>query len=201
MQRLGNPFPLWNDLVGALLDAGYIYIGVSGADPETSPIAVYWDEAKTQPAQQPLRTRGGYIVNGATPAFIWIDADDYSIRVRDADGGEILFAASIAAIGGEVVQYQPLDGDLTSIAAQANSTFGLSLLTVANAAALKTLAGIVDALAKGGGTVTGNILRSGAGPHLYHDDDTFTSGRVFVTANGAADPTSAPGDVWIELEA
>jgi hypothetical protein len=44
-----------------------------------------------------------------------------------------------------------------------------------------------------------NIVRSGAGPHLYHVNSSFSSGRVYVTAAGAADPTSVPGDVWIEL--
>lgn len=198
MQRLGNPFPMWNDLSGALLDAGNIYIGTAGADPESSPITVYFDSAKTIVAEQPLRTRGGYIVNGATPAFVWIDADDYSIRVRDADGGEVLFAASIAAVGGVVASYQPLDADLTTIAGQANTTFGFSLLRTANAAALRTLAGIVDGLPLSGGTVTGNITRSGAGVHLYHVDPTYISGRVFRTGVSDPDPTSLVGDIWIK---
>jgi hypothetical protein len=50
-----------------------------------------------------------------------------------------------------------------------------------------------------GATVGANIVRSGAGPHLYHVTAAFGSGRVYVTAAGAADPTSAPGDIWIEL--
>lgn len=50
-----------------------------------------------------------------------------------------------------------------------------------------------------GATVGANIVRFGAGPHLYHVNGAFGSGRVYVTAAGAADPTSAPGDIWIEL--
>lgn len=50
-----------------------------------------------------------------------------------------------------------------------------------------------------GATVSANITRSGAGPHLYHVNGAFGSGRVYVTAAGAADPTSAAGDIWIEL--
>jgi hypothetical protein len=49
-----------------------------------------------------------------------------------------------------------------------------------------------------GGTVTQNITRQGAGPHIYHNDAAMVSGRIFVTAVGAADPTSQKGDIWLE---
>lgn len=52
-----------------------------------------------------------------------------------------------------------------------------------------------------GGTFTGDILRNGRGGYLHHASSTYLSGRVFVTALGAADPTSAVGDIWIELSA
>jgi hypothetical protein len=47
--------------------------------------------------------------------------------------------------------------------------------------------------------VTGNIVRQSAGPHVYYASDSFTSPRIFVTAAGASDPTSQPGDIWLEL--
>lgn len=50
-----------------------------------------------------------------------------------------------------------------------------------------------------GGTFTGDILRNGRGAYLHHNSATYASGRVFVTAAGASDPTSAVGDIWIEL--
>ena len=52
-----------------------------------------------------------------------------------------------------------------------------------------------------GGTFTGDILRNGRGGYLHHASSTYLSGRVFTTALGAADPTSAVGDIWIELSA
>lgn len=52
---------------------------------------------------------------------------------------------------------------------------------------------------EGSEPMTANLMRQGAGPHLYHANGTYTSGRVFVTAAGSSDPTSAPGDIWIEL--
>lgn len=200
MQRLVNPFPLFLDIRGALLDGGYVYIGEAEQDPEVTPLTIYWDAAGTEVAEQPLRTRGGFIVNGAIPAFIWIEEDDYSLRTKDADGNLVTYTASLVESGATPVDYQPLDADLTAIAALATTSFGRSLLVLANAAALKAAAGVVDGLATTGGTVTGNITRSGAGSHLYHTDAANVSGRVYVTANGAADPTSAVGDIWIELE-
>lgn len=66
--------------------------------------------------------------------------------------------------------------------------------TVADARAALKVVGT-----EGNEAMTANLLRQGAGPHLYHSNGAYTSGRVFVTAAGAADPTTAPGDIWIEL--
>jgi len=197
MQRINNPIPLFLDLRGALLDAGYIYIGTANADPEVAPVAIYWDAALTIPAVQPLRTRGGVIVNNGSPALAYVAVADYSMRVKDADGNLVTYIKSASDTGG--VAYQPLDADLTSIAALATTAFGRSLLTQATAVAARATLGVVNGLPLAGGTVTGNILRSGAGPHLYHNDGTLTSGKLYVTAAGAADPTTANGDIWIEL--
>lgn len=51
----------------------------------------------------------------------------------------------------------------------------------------------------GTGAMTANLPRASAGPHLYFASASFTSPRVFVTVAGAPDPTSQPGDIWIEL--
>lgn len=204
MQRVRNPLPIWLDQRGALVDAGFIYIGEAGDDPESAPVDVFWDAAATIPADQPLRTRGGVIVNNGSPAALFVAADDYSMRVRDADGSQIFFSPSTNDTivddggGGEVGPvYQPLDDDLTAIAALVTTTFGRSLLTMTDAAAVKAALSIVAGLATTGGTVSGNIVRSGAGSHLYHNDAALISGRVFVTAVGATDPTSLAGDVWL----
>ncbi len=196
-QRIVNPFPLYLDKRGNLLDGGYVYIGTAGADPQTSPIATYWDAALTLAAAQPLRTLGGVIVNNGNPAFVFVAEENYSLRVRDNTMDEVFYVASVILSG---VQFQPLDADLTAIAALATTSFGRSLLTLANSAALKAATGIPDSLALTGGTVTGNIIRSAAGAHTYHTNAAFTSGRIFTTAAGAADPTSLPGDIWFEEE-
>jgi hypothetical protein len=197
MQRIDYPLPLFLDLHGALLDAGYIYIGVANADPEVSPLACFWNSGLTTPAAQPFRTRGGYIVNSGLPSNVYTAATDYSIRIRDADGNLISYIPSAQAGAGAA--YQPLDSDLTAIAAQGTQPFGRSLLNAASAMAARALLSLGNYLASSGGTVTGNIVRSGAGPHLYHATGAYTSGKLYTTNAGAADPTSADGEIWLEL--
>lgn len=198
MQRLAYPFPLFLDQHGDLLDAGSIYIGTAEEDPETSPITVYWDKAGTVAALQPLRTRGGVIVNNGAPAVVYIGDSDYSMRVRDSGGNQVSYAGSVNAILSVGVSYQPLDATLTALSGLSTTSYGRSLLNAADAAGLRALAGIVASLPLTGGTMTGNILRSGAGPHIYHTNGAYVSGRIFVTAAGAPDPTSQDGDIWIE---
>jgi hypothetical protein len=80
------PFPVFNDRDGQPLDNGYVWIGVPNLPPQTNPVAVYFDEALTQPASQPLRTINGYISNAGTPAQVYIDGVNFSILVQDSKG-------------------------------------------------------------------------------------------------------------------
>lgn len=195
--KLTNPVPLFLNARGALLDAGYIYVGVANADPEDQPLDLFWDFARTIPAAQPLRTSGGRIVNGASPSPVFAAETDYSLRVRDADGNLVDYAPTFYP---EVAAFQPLDADLTAIAALATTSFGRELLTLANQAALKTATGIPDGIPAAGGMTTGNITRSGAGSHLYHVNTGYASGRVYGPEY-TTDPTSQPGDVWLKPDA
>lgn len=44
-----------------------------------------------------------------------------------------------------------------------------------------------------GGSVTGNIVRSGAGPHLFHMNGSFSVGSVYIQQQAASLPSS-PGE-------
>lgn len=46
-----------------------------------------------------------------------------------------------------------------------------------------------------GGTVTGNIVRSGMGTHRYNASASLTSGATYFLATGSARPTAAEGVV------
>ena len=78
-----SPFPVFNDLDGTPLEAGYIYIGTANLNPEVSPIQIFWDENCTVPAAQPIRTIGGYPSRNGTPSNVYIIDSAYSITVRN----------------------------------------------------------------------------------------------------------------------
>jgi hypothetical protein len=137
-----NPRPLFLDGRGALLDAGYIYIGEVGTDPEVgaNQLDLFWDKAQTIPAAQPLRTLGGVIMNGSDPGFVYFSEIDFSTTIRDANAQLVDFIPTAFDLGGAA--YQPLDADLTAIAALATTAYGRAFLTLANQAALQALVGI-----------------------------------------------------------
>lgn len=81
-------FPIFNDVDGNPLESGYIYVGNAGFNPESSPKTVYWDEALTTPAVQPIRTIGGYPQRSGSPAMFYTDGD-FSITVRNKNSSLI----------------------------------------------------------------------------------------------------------------
>lgn len=81
-----SPFPVFYDRAGQPLNAGYIYVGTAGINPEVSPITVYWDNALTITAAQPIRTLNGYPSRDGSASSMAISQSSYSIVVRDSDG-------------------------------------------------------------------------------------------------------------------
>lgn len=77
------PFPVFTDLDGEPLEDGYIFIGAVNQNPEVIQIPVFWDSALTIPAAQPIRTLGGYPSRSGTPARVYVNADDFSISVKN----------------------------------------------------------------------------------------------------------------------
>lgn len=88
-------YPVFTGLDGLPLDAGYLWFGVANLDPQTNPSTIYWDEAMTIVAPQPVRTLAGYPSRSGTPARIFI-ATDYSVRVQDNKGVTVYNAAFVA---------------------------------------------------------------------------------------------------------
>ena len=78
------PYPVFYDRDGQPLDNGNIYIGVANLDPVTNPLQVYYDDALTITASQPLITSGGYVYRNGTPAQLYVDATDFSITANDS---------------------------------------------------------------------------------------------------------------------
>lgn len=101
------------DLSGLPLQDGYVYFGTENLNPETNPIVVYWDQAGTQPAVQPLRTINGYIVRNGTIANVY-SVGACAITVKDkklnlvyytpsTNSITATFIASLAASGGSAL--------------------------------------------------------------------------------------------------
>ncbi|MFI8146029.1 tail fiber domain-containing protein [Acinetobacter sp. ABJ_C5_2] len=81
--KIQTPYPLFSDIDGHPLDAGYIYIGEAGKNPEVYPIPVFWDEDLSIPAAQPIRTRNGYLSYYGRAGKLYVSGDQCSITVRN----------------------------------------------------------------------------------------------------------------------
>lgn len=89
-----TPFQNFTGLDGKPLTNGKVYIGQVGTDPTVfaNQIPVFWDEALTIPAAQPLTTSAGYIVRTGTPSRVYV-ATDYSISVKNASNVLVYYLA------------------------------------------------------------------------------------------------------------
>ena len=108
-------YPIFTDIDGQPLEAGYVWIGTANLDPQTNPINVYWDAALTLLAAQPIRTLAGYPANSGAPARLYVNSD-YSIRVMNKNGSAVYSAPTaterysgvvINGVNAEDVIYDP----------------------------------------------------------------------------------------------
>ncbi|MCJ0927928.1 GDSL-type esterase/lipase family protein [Acinetobacter lwoffii] len=83
------PYTSIADIDGSPLDAGFVFIGEQGKNPESSPVSVFWDAEFTIPAAQPIRTRNGYPVRNGSPAKIYLKEPMHSISVKNRNGSTI----------------------------------------------------------------------------------------------------------------
>lgn len=115
------PFPIFNDRDGQPLDNGYVYIGTPYLDPQINPVQVYFDEALTIPAYQPLRTINGYVSNAGTPAQLYVNGVNFSIKVLDKDANLVYSFANGTGINPNAsgVQYDPAGVGAVSTTVQA----------------------------------------------------------------------------------
>lgn len=86
------PFAIITDTDGFPLNNGYVYIGTAGSNPETSAITTYWDVGLVYTAAQPIRTINGYLSRNGSPGILFVNADDYSITVKDKHGALVYTA-------------------------------------------------------------------------------------------------------------
>ena len=130
MTLVNNPFTQFFERSGAPLLNGQIFIGDAGLDAQSNPIPVYWDDAFTIPAPQPIRTLNGYPVWNGAPAKMFVNASDFSMTVQDARGALVfssLQQADVVPSGGvaNVREY----GAVGDNNADDTASFALALLS------------------------------------------------------------------------
>ena len=103
-------YPTFADTDGSPLNDGYVYIGLENQDPITAPTGAFWDKEFRIPADQPLRTSGGYVVRNGSPAAVYTGAA-YSILVQNKNLVTVYNAPSAVITNvtnnvEEITQYQ-----------------------------------------------------------------------------------------------
>lgn len=91
--QITQPYPVFMDTDGTPLNNGYIYIGTANLNPETNPVACYWDINLTLPAAQPIRTVNGLPSRNGNPSTIYTSSS-YSITVRNIRS-ELVFTSPV----------------------------------------------------------------------------------------------------------
>lgn len=123
------PLGLFPDLSDPTLPPGVIK-EFSGSLLLNSGDGYVWPNALRLPIDPPL---------GTTSGFIGWDTAGKQVKVTDELGGVHTLLDTAAAAAG----YQPLDSDLTAIAALTTTSYGRAFLALANAAAARTAIGTV----------------------------------------------------------
>ena len=102
--QIASPFQQFFDRAGSPLDNGFVYVGTANLNPETNPLTVYFDDALTIPAAQPLRTLNGYIVRNGTPARLYTSQEDFSLTVREKNNVLVFTVADATSLSNLVSQ-------------------------------------------------------------------------------------------------
>jgi hypothetical protein len=169
-QSIEQPYPIFTDADGDPLEAGYIWIGVENLNPITDPVAVYWDKALTQPAVQPIRTAGGYLVNAGTPARLYVSVR-YSILAQDRNGITVYSAQSeTVLIDSDAVTFLPAGTGAVERTAQAKMRESVSV---------KDFGAVGDGVADDTAAIAAAIIAFPAnGGTLYFPRGTYKTGTI-----------------------
>ena len=182
-----SPHVPFTDIDGSPLNEGFIFIGEKDKDPTLFPIAVYWDEAKTLPVMQPIRTKNGFVVNGDSFAKIFIEVESCSVLVKNRNQSNIYFEqnspqfTSVSSASG-LVQTEK------SRAMAAETALSTSITTEANrATAAETL-------------LQTQINANGVGNRAYLTYAAMNADKVNIPAKSKVtvtnDPTTSNNGDW-----
>ena len=192
MAYIVSPFTTFADTDGSPLNNGYVYIGTANLNPITNPISVYWDDALTQPAAQPLRTLNGFFSRSGTPARVYTSATNFSMVVND-NKGELVYSAMSTDGNVSQVDFAAFQASVnaslaTKLSLTGGTMTGAIVLPGAPSAALEAATkGYVDTadalkVNKAGDTMTGKLNMAAAGIG-FSDTSTQTTAGVAKTGD------------------
>jgi hypothetical protein len=101
--------------------------------------------------------------------------------------------------GSDAADYDDALRQMMADIAAWTATYAISYpISLAHGGTGQTTAGpAFNAIAAAGGTIGGDLKRSGKGNYPYYGSTSMTGGQIFVQAIGA-DPMSSPGDIVFE---
>jgi len=193
MIEVRSPVNQFFDIDGTPLDAGYIYIGTTGANPENTPQEVYWDKAGTIPAAQPIRTLNGYPARDGAVSKFYTSTKNYSITVKDKRSvlvmGELnsdsgVFDELSEAAGAAGVGYDNATSGLTATDVQAAIDEVQTNIETADAridALSSSFSGMVNLFANGAFVINTRGYVSGA---VTVAPNQYTLDRLRVVVSG-----------------
>lgn len=94
---VAQPHLYMGDTQGRPLDAGKVYFGEPNKDPEFYPINVFYDEALTIAAPQPIRTMGGFMNASGQMVEIYAAEIEYSVKVLDGYGRQVFYQENMSS--------------------------------------------------------------------------------------------------------
>lgn len=94
---VAQPHLYMGDSTGKPLDYGMVYFGQPNKDPEYYPIDIYYDEALTIAASQPVRTKGGFLNANGDMTEVYAAEIEYSVKVLDSYGRQVFYQENMSS--------------------------------------------------------------------------------------------------------
>lgn len=189
--QIASPFQQFFDRDGSPLDNGFVYVGTVNLNPETNPLTVYFDDALTIPAAQPLRTSNGYIVRNGSPARLYTSQDDFSLTVREKSGALVFTVADATSLSNLAVQFAQFVSDLaagTGSSLVGYNQGGAGAVDRTVQSRLRDFVSVKDFGAVGDGVTDDTVAVQAAltavvasGDRLFFPPGTYLSGTLTVT--------------------
>lgn len=200
VQPIHSPFILFTDSDGSPLDSGYIYYGVYGLNPETSPINVYLDSNLSNVASQPIRTINGYPDINGSPAKLFLSSN-YSITVRNKKR-ELVFSSLFEQYDSTEFQTQQNAIACANSAAQSANSASQSASSAAQSSLSASNAAISATTAINNSIAAENYAAASNASRIQSELAASTSGAVRfydTKASATSDLANIPADGIVEV--